>query len=80
MSLMSFLSRDYDGLHEYVTEKVYPEMKCNVEQKTIYWQFVKSLEPPRAVSVRVQDIITKDNHFAQIIVRIHTQQVSSLLC
>jgi len=67
--------RDYDGLHEYVTEKVYPEMKCNVEKKTIYWQFVKSLEPPRAVSVRVQDIITKDNHFAQIIVRMHTQQI-----
>ena len=51
-------------------------MKCNVEKKTIYWQFVKSLEPSRTVSVRVQDIITKDNHFAQVIVRMHTQQVT----
>ena len=76
LNFVPLLSRDYDGLHEYVTEKVYPEMKCNVEKKSIFWQFVKSLEPPRAVSVRVQDIIAKDNHFAQIIVRMHTQQVS----
>jgi len=67
--------RDYNKLHEYATEKIYPEMKSNVEKKTIYWQFVKSLEPPRTVSARVQDIITKDNHFAQIIVRMHTQQI-----
>lgn len=67
--------RDYDGLHEYVTEKIYPEMKYNVERKTVFWQFIKSLEPPRAVSVRVMDVLTKDNHFAQIIVRMHTQQI-----
>ena len=51
--------RDYDGLHEYVTEKIYPEMKYNVERKTVFWQFIKSLEPPRAVSVRVMDVLTK---------------------
>ena len=79
MLYFKFLSRDYNKLHEYATEKIYPEMKSNVEKKTIYWQFVKSLEPPRTVSARVQDIITKDNHFAQIIVRMHTQQVSLLL-
>jgi len=47
----------------------------NVEKKSIYWEFLKSLEPPRLVQIRVFDVLNKNNNFAQITVRFHTQQV-----
>ncbi|KAM7315845.1 hypothetical protein ISCGN_005628 [Ixodes scapularis] len=46
----------------------------NVVNKTLRWQFIKSLEPPRAVHVRCEDLISKDNMFGQVTVRMHTQQ------
>merc|ERR1719184_213210 len=62
-------------LLEHVTEKVYPEMLAGVNKKTMYWDFVKSLEPPRTVHVRCEEIISKGNSFAQVTVRFHTQQI-----
>ena len=50
-------------------------MLFNVESKTLRWEFVKSLEPPRVMQVRTADIIHKENLFAQITVRFNTQQV-----
>jgi large subunit ribosomal protein L45 len=50
-------------------------MLMNVDRKTIRWQLLKSLEPPRVVQIRVQDIMTKSNLFAQVTVRFHTQQI-----
>ena len=32
---------------QYVTELAYPEMKMMANRKTIRWNFIKSLEPPR---------------------------------
>lgn len=61
-------------LREVVTERAYPEMMYNVRDKTIHWDFLKSLEPPRVVHVRCTDVISKDNIFAQVTVRFHTQQ------
>lgn len=43
--------------------------------KTVRWKFIESLQLPRTVHVRCTDVITKDNVFAQITVRFHTQQV-----
>lgn len=47
----------------------------NIQNKTLRWSFIKSIEPARVVHARVTDIITQDNLFAQITVRFHTQQV-----
>jgi len=47
----------------------------NIDNKTLRWSFIKSIEPPRVVHARVTDIITQDNLFAQLTVRFHTQQV-----
>lgn len=51
-------------------------MLHNIENKTLYWSFIKSIEPPRVVHARVTDIVTQDNLFAQLTVRFHTQQVN----
>ncbi|XP_053969441.1 probable 39S ribosomal protein L45, mitochondrial [Anastrepha ludens] len=65
-------------LREYVTERCYPEMMHNVRDKTIHWRFLQSLEPPRVVHARVTDIISKENLYAQVTVRFHTQQVLAI--
>ena len=62
-------------LHQLVTERAFPEMMHNVERKSMYWEFIKSLQPPEVVQVRCNDIFSKGNIFAQVTVRFHTQQV-----
>jgi len=66
--------RNEDKLHEFVTEKCFPEMMQNVERKTMRWNFLESLSIPRIVHVRSTDIITKSNLFAQATVRFHSRQ------
>lgn len=63
-----------ERLRDLVTERAYPEMLYNTKLKTLHWQFLKSLEPPRVVQVRCTELITKENIFAQVTVRFHTQQ------
>lgn len=70
--------KDKHKLREYVTERCYPEMIHNVKDKTIHWSFLKSLEPPRVVHARVTDVISKENLFAQVTVRFHTQQLLAI--
>lgn len=70
-------SREMDKLEEVVTERAYPEVVHNIEDKTIHWKFLKSIELPRIVHARCTDIISKENLFGQITVRFHTQQVLS---
>ncbi|XP_055545365.1 probable 39S ribosomal protein L45, mitochondrial [Wyeomyia smithii] len=65
-------------LRELVTERAYPELMHNVADKTIHWKFLQSLEPPRVVHARVTDVISKENLFAQITVRFHTQQMLAI--
>nr|CAG4635058.1 EOG090X0DDP [Alona affinis] len=67
--------KDEDTLHQYVTELCYPIMTQDLEMCTVRWQFLKSLEPPQVVHARCTDIISKDNVFAQVTVRFHTQQI-----
>ena len=61
-------------LHKFTTEKAYPEMMYMAKRKTIRWNFIKSLEPPRVVHARHAEIISKENMFGQVTVRFHTQQ------
>ncbi|XP_063242410.1 large ribosomal subunit protein mL45 [Bacillus rossius redtenbacheri] len=68
-------SKEEDKLHEFVTERAFPEMLHNIKDKTIHWKFVQSLEPARVVHARCTDVVSKENVFAQLTVRFHTQQV-----
>nr|CAG4649674.1 EOG090X0DDP [Scapholeberis mucronata]SVE93875.1 EOG090X0DDP [Scapholeberis mucronata] len=70
--------KDYDTLHDYVTELSFPLMTHDLRFCTLKWQFLKSLEPPRVVHVRCTDIVTKENIFSQVTVRFHTQQLLAL--
>ena len=51
------------------------EMMNNIQRKTMRWEFIKALEPPRVVHVRVMNVLKKTNLFAQVTVRMNTQQV-----
>lgn len=70
--------KDKHQLREFVSERAYPEMMHNVKDKTIHWKFLKSLEPPRIVHARVTDVISKENLYAQVTVRFHTQQLLAI--
>jgi len=74
----ALMNEDDDALHEYVTEHAFGYMKNLTDKKTIRWRFLKSVDVPRAVQVRVTDIVEKTNLFAQITVRLHTQQVLAI--
>nr|CAG4645807.1 EOG090X0DDP [Lynceus sp. MCZ IZ 141354] len=74
----ALMKKNTDTLHETVTEKAYPEMTWNTQFTTIRWQFINSVEPPRVVHARCTDVISKENIFAQITVRFHTQQTLAI--
>ena len=46
-----------------------------LEDKTIVWRFVESLEPAKVVHMCSQDVHKKENTYAQITVRFHSRQV-----
>ncbi|GFS50993.1 probable 39S ribosomal protein L45, mitochondrial [Trichonephila inaurata madagascariensis] len=71
-------ANDEDKLHDLVTEKAFPEMFENVKNKTIVWKFIQQLEHPRIVHIRTAEMGSKDNMFAQITVRLHTQQILAI--
>lgn len=66
--------RDEDRLHQFATEKAYPEMMNMNKRKTVRWNFIKSLEPPKVVHARHAEVMDKENIFGQLTVRFHTQQ------
>lgn len=68
------IADDDKAICEYVTERLYPEINVNVKNKTIRWKFLGSIEPPRVVHARQTHLISKENIFAQVTVRLHTQQ------
>lgn len=67
--------KDEKRLHQLATEKAFPEMIHNTKNKSIYWEFIKSLEAPHVVQVRCEEVLAKGNLFAQVTVRFHTQQI-----
>ncbi|KAK2588710.1 hypothetical protein KPH14_001600 [Odynerus spinipes] len=67
--------KDTESLRQYVTEVAYSRMLHNIMDKTIRWKYLESLEPPRVVHARHTEVISKDNLFAQLTVRFHSQQM-----
>lgn len=72
------VAKNLEKLEEVVTERAYPEVVHNIEDKTIHWKFLKSVELPRIVHARCTDIVSKENIFAQVTVRFHTQQLLAI--
>lgn len=70
----ALMANDDMAIREYVTERLYPEMKFNTKNRTMRWKFLGSIEPPRIVHARQTHLISKENVFAQLTVRMHTQQ------
>lgn len=69
------VANDKENLINYVTERAYPEVIHNIENKTLRWKYLKDVELPRIAHARNTEVITPDNIFAQVTVRFHTQQV-----
>lgn len=74
----ALMARDKQRLRQLVTERAYPEMTHNAKCTTIRWKFLQSLEPPRVVHARQTHLIVPENIFAQITVRLHTQQTLAI--
>lgn len=74
----ALVTGDKSTLHATVTEMAYPKMTQNVRHKTVRWQLLRSLEPARVVHVRHTDLISKENLYAQVTVRLHTQQLLAI--
>ena len=51
------------------------EMTWKLEKKTFRWKYVESLEPPRVVHIRTTEMLSKENVYAQVTVRLLTRQV-----
>jgi len=71
-------ARNYDRLHELATERAYPRLTDLTKGKTIRWRFIKSVESPRAVQVRMGELVDPGNVFGQVTVRLHTQQTLAI--
>lgn len=54
---------------------LFQSLRKEFEYKRFDWKMVEELERPRVVTARVAPLITKDNLFAQVVVRMHTKQV-----
>ncbi|KAI8492379.1 39S ribosomal protein L45, mitochondrial [Branchiostoma belcheri] len=76
--LANFNTRNRHRLHQLVTEKCYPDMVRGFRFRTIHWTFHESVEPPKVVHVRHNDLITKGNVYGQVTVRMHTRQTLAI--
>uniref|UniRef100_A0A1B6D8W5 Large ribosomal subunit protein mL45 n=1 Tax=Clastoptera arizonana TaxID=38151 RepID=A0A1B6D8W5_9HEMI len=56
-------TKDEDNILKYSTERAYPEILHNIQNKTIKWKMIKEVERPRLVHARSTDVISKDNVF-----------------
>ncbi|XP_062992566.1 large ribosomal subunit protein mL45 [Elgaria multicarinata webbii] len=74
----SLANFDKVKLHALVTERCYPEMIRGNRDKTIRWTFLESLEPPRVVHVRCPSMVSKENLYGQVTVRMHTRQTLAI--
>jgi hypothetical protein len=70
--------KKYDSLHDFVTEHAFPHMTFKTNLKTIKWQFISAIEKPLVSHVRTLDVLSKNNLFAQMTVRLHTRQILAI--
>eukprot|EP00794_Sanderia_malayensis_P002992 gene2992-3449_t len=80
MFLISTYRKDKDRLNDLVVRNMYAGLKQQFldANKRIYWRFIKSIKPPRIVHARVAPIQEKKNLFAQVTVKLHTEQILAI--
>jgi len=74
MAHEALVADDRTRLHELVTAKCYQELTHGLQFKTLRWRFHHNVEPPRAVHGSIFNSGPTGNQFAQVTVRIHSQQ------
>lgn len=73
-SLLKNFVENEDRLLQLTTEKAFVEMTNGLDLRTVEWKFHGSIEPPRVVYVRAEEVMSKSNLYGQVTVRFHTQQ------
>ncbi|RUS71333.1 hypothetical protein EGW08_020898 [Elysia chlorotica] len=53
-------------------------MVHGLETKTMRWSLTETVEPARVVHIRTEEVLTSDNLFAQVTVRLHTKQILAI--
>ncbi|CAL8091760.1 unnamed protein product [Calicophoron daubneyi] len=76
--LLQDFAKNESRLFDLVTERAFAEMTTGLKFRTLRWNFIQSIEPPRVVQVRTQELMAKDNLFGQVTVRFHTQQTVAI--
>ena len=74
MAHEALVADDPTRLHELVTSKCYQELTHGLRFQTLRWSFHHNVEPPRAVHGAYFSTGPAGNNFAQVTVRIHSQQ------
>jgi large subunit ribosomal protein L45 len=62
-------------LQELMSENAYQSVRREFSDKSLVWKFVKEVERPRIVHARIIPVLTKENLFAQVTVRVNAAQI-----
>lgn len=68
------MDRDGDKLSDFVTEHAYSKMWVNMKFKTLRWEWIETLEPPKVTHIITREMLSKSNIYGQITVRLHSKQ------
>ena len=81
-SLPSLVKGSFSTINSFcLHNNFWQSLKREFKHKKFLWELVEEIERPRVVNVRVAPFQTKENVFAQIVVRLHTKQVQAVtLC
>ncbi|KAK3712986.1 hypothetical protein QZH41_014104 [Actinostola sp. cb2023] len=76
----ALISKDKKKLEELATGSVYHALKKEFfhDNKQLHWRFVRQVDRPRVVHARVVPVDSKENLFAQVTVKVNSEQVSRL--
>jgi len=78
LSSSTDMEYDEDSMLKYVTEAALPNMLFRSENKTIRWKLIQSLEDPKVVHAVTLPGLHPGVLFAQITVRMHSQQMLAI--
>lgn len=76
--LLQDMKKNDIRLHDLLTEKAFPEMTHTLDKKTFRWRFIETVEPPRVVHMKTNEMMTKGNLYGQVTVRLHTRQTLAI--
>jgi large subunit ribosomal protein L45 len=75
---LALMKRDKEKLLDLVTEHAYAKMWTNMKFKTLKWELVEVISPPRISQLTTREMSSKKEVFGQITVRFHTQQILAI--